>query len=191
MLLTNQISAQTSNFMKDRKILLNEDGSNFVKFTFMTQAWIRSADYNPGSTIDDVAKNSGTDIGIRRSAIQVYGQLTDRVFAFTQIGLNNFNDLSERNSGFFLNDAYGEYAIDKTKLSLGMRLSGWSGLSRFASPAVGSQLGIDAPMYQQATSDVTDQFLRKLSVFAKGKLGKFDYRVAMAQPMDIKKNGGI
>ena len=190
MLLTNQISAQTSNFMKDRKIRLNEDGSNFVKFTFMTQAWIRSADYNPGSTIDDVAKNSGTDIGIRRSAIQVYGQLTDRVFAFTQIGLNNFNDLSERKSGFFLNDAYGEYAIDKTKLSLGMGLSGWSGLSRFASPAVGSQLGIDAPMYQQATSDVTDQFLRKLSVFAKGKLGKFDYRVAMSQPMDIKKMAG-
>ncbi len=184
------INAQTSNFLKDRKLPLNEDGSNYVKFTFLTQAWIRSADYNPGTTIDGTAKNSGTDIGIRRTSIQVFGQLTDRVFAFTQIGLNNYNNLSDRKQGFFVHDAYGEYAIDKTKLSLGMGLSGWSGLSRFAAPAVGSQLGIDAPIYQQATNDVTDQFLRKLSVFAKGKFGKLDYRVQMAQPMSVKKMSG-
>ena len=197
-LLSNQISAQTqneiqpqsSNFMKDRKIPLNEDGSNFIKFTFMTQAWIRSAEYNPGSTIEGTEKSSGTDIGIRRTSMQVYGQISDRVFVFTQLGLNNFNDLSDRKAGFFVHDAYGEYAIDKTKLSLGMGLSGWSGLSRFASPSVGSQLTIDVPLYQQATNDVTDQFLRKLSVFAKGKLGKLDYRVAMAQPMDVKKMSG-
>lgn len=190
MLLTQQAHAQSSNFFKDRKLPLNEDGSNYVKFTFLTQAWIRSADYNPGTTIDGTEKNSGTDIGIRRTSIQVFGQLTDRVFAFTQIGLNNYNNISDRKQGFFVHDAYGEYAIDKTKLSMGMGLSGWSGLSRFASPSVGSQLGIDAPIYQQATNDVTDQFLRKLSVFAKGKLGKLDYRIAMAQPMSIKKMTG-
>jgi len=184
------INAQTSSFLKDRKIPLNEDGSNFLKFTFLTQAWIRSAQYNPGSTFDGTLKNSGTDIGIRRTNIQVFGQITDRVFMYTQFGLNNLNTLSDRKQGFFVHDAYGEYAIDKTKLSLGMGLSGWSGLSRFASPAVGSQLGIDAPLYQQMTNDVTDQFLRKLSVFAKGKLGKFDYRVQMAQPMSIKKMAG-
>lgn len=182
--------AQSSSFLKDRKIPLNEDGSNFVKFTFLTQAWIRAADYNPGTTIDGTSKNSGTDIGIRRTNIQVYGQLTDRTFAYMQIGLNNFNNLSDRKQGFFVHDAYGEYAIDKTKLSLGLGLSGWSGLSRFAAPAVGSQLGIDAPLFQQQTGDVTDQFLRKLSLFAKGKIGKIDYRVQMAQPLSIKKTAG-
>ena len=49
-----------NNFFKDRKLNLNEDGSNYVKFTFLTQAWLRSADYNPGTTINDVEKNSGT-----------------------------------------------------------------------------------------------------------------------------------
>ncbi len=186
----SQLQAQNSSFLKDRKVPLNEDGSNFVKFTFLTQAWFRTSEYNPGTTIDGVAKNSGTDIGIRRTSIQVFGQLTDRVFAFTQIGLNNYNNISDRKVGFFVHDAYGEYAIDKTKLSMGMGLSGWSGLSRFASPAVGSQLGIDAPIYQQQTNDVTDQFLRKLSIFAKGKIGKLDYRVQMAQPMSVKKMAG-
>lgn len=104
--------------------------------------------------------------------------------------MTNYNNISDRKAGFFVHDAYGEYAIDKTRFSMGMGLSGWSGLSRFASPAVGSQLGIDAPIYQQQTNDVTDQFLRKLSVFAKGKIGKLDYRVQMAQPMSVKKMAG-
>lgn len=179
-----------NNFFRDRKFRLNEDGSNFVKFTFLTQAWLRTADYNPGTTINGVEKADGTDIGIRRYRVQLYGQLTDRVFAYSQFGQNNFNNISDRKQGFFVHDAYGEYAVDKTRLSLGMGLSGWSGLNRFASPSAGSILGIDAPIYQQTTGDATDQFLRKLSVFAKGKLGKLDYRVQMVQPMAIQEAAG-
>lgn len=179
-----------NNFFKDRKFYLNDDGSNFVKLTFMTQAWLRTADYNPGTTINDMPKSSGTDIGIRRYRVQLYGQLTDRVFTYTQFGENNFNNISDRKLGFFVHDAYGEYAIDKTKISLGIGISGWSGLSRFASSSVGNMMGIDLPLYQETTNDVTDQFGRKLSVHAKGKLGKLDYRVAMAQPMSIQKSAG-
>ena len=177
-------------FIKDRKLYLNEDGSNFIKFTFLTQAWARAAEYNPGTTINGYAKSSGTDIGIRRYRVQLFGQLTDKVFIYSQFGENNFNGLSERKTGFFVHDAYGEYALDKRKLSLGLGLSGWNGLSRFASPSVGSILGIDAPLYQQTTNDVTDQFVRKLSIFAKGKLGKLDYRVQMAQPMLVSTTPG-
>ena len=179
-----------NSFIKDRKFYLNEDGSNYVKLTFLTQAWLRSAEYNPGTTINGVAKSSGTDIGIRRYRIQLYGQLTDRVFAYSQFGENNFNNISDRKLGFFVHDAYGEYAVDKTMLSIGAGLSGWSGLTRFASPSAGSILGIDAPIYQQSTADATDQFLRKLSVFAKGKIGRLDYRILMAQPMAIQKSAG-
>lgn len=179
-----------NDFIKDRKFYLNEDGSNYVKFTFVTQAWLRSAEYNPGTTINGIPKSSGTDIGIRRYRVQLYGQLTDRVFAYSQFGENNFNNISDRKLGFFVHDAYGEYAVDKQMLSLGLGLSGWSGLTRFASPSVGSIMGIDAPLYQQTTNDATDQFLRKLSVFAKGKIGKLDYRVLMAQPMAIQKSAG-
>ena len=177
-------------FFKDRKLYLNGDGSNYVKFTFMTQAWVRNANYNPGTTINGYAKSSGTDIGIRRYRVQMYGQLTDRVFAYSQFGENNYNGLSDRKLGFFVHDASGEYAIDKRALSVGMGLSGWNGLTRYASSSVGSLMGIDLPLYQEVTNDVTDQFSRKLSVYAKGKLGKIDYRISVAQPMAIQKSVG-
>lgn len=122
--------------------------------------------------------------------MQLFGQLTDRVFIYSQIGENNFNNLSDRKLGLFVHDALGEYAVVKKHLSLGGGLSAWSGLSRFASPSVGSIMGVDAPLFQQSTNDVTDQFLRKLSVYAKGKLGKFDYRLVMAQPMAFQKGTG-
>ena len=180
--------AQAQDFFKDRKLYLNEDGSNYVKFTFMAQAWLRNQDYNPGTTLNGVPQDNGTDIGIRRYRVQMYSQLTDRVFIYTQFGENNFNNVSDRKQGFFVHDVMGDYAVEKEKLSLGMGLSGWSGLARFAAPSAGTILGVDAPLFQQSTNDVTDQFLRKLSVFAKGKLGKLDYRIAMAKPMAIQKS---
>ncbi|VXB06861.1 conserved exported hypothetical protein [Flavobacterium sp. 9AF] len=179
---------ESNGFIKDRKFYLNEDGSNYIKFTLLTQAWLRSMDYNPGTTIFGIEKSSGTDIGIRRYRMQFYGQLTDRVFVYSQFGENNYNNISDRKQGFFVHDALGEYALDKTQLSLGIGLTAWSGLSRFASPSVGTILGVDAPLFQQTTNDVTDQFLRKLSIYAKGKLGKFDYRLVMSQPMAIQKS---
>ncbi|MCW4469483.1 hypothetical protein OGH69_10940 [Flavobacterium sp. MFBS3-15] len=185
-----QTAKPENSFFKDRKLYLNDDGSNYVKLTFLAQLWLRNANYNPGTTIYGTEKSGGTDIGIRRYRVQLYGQLTDRVFAYSQFGENNFSNISDRKQGFFVHDAYGEYAIDRTRLSLGAGLSGWSGLTRFASPSAGSILGLDAPIYQQTTADATDQFLRKLSVFAKGKLGKLDYRIQMVQPMAIQESAG-
>ena len=49
-------------------------------------------------------------------------------------------------------------------------------------------MGLDAPLFEQNTNDVTDQFLRKLSVYAKGKLGKLDYRLVVSSPMSITKS---
>lgn len=172
---------------KDRRILLNDDGSQYLKFTMASQLWVRNTRLNPGSTINGYAKDRYSDIGIRRMRIQMFGQIADRVFIYTQIGENNFNFLSDRKQGFFVHDAVGEYEAVRKKLSLGAGLTGWSGLARFASPSIGTLLGVDAPLFEQSTNDVTDQFLRKLSVYAKGKLGKVDYRLTMAHPMAIQK----
>ncbi len=176
--------------LKDGKLKLNEDGSHFVKLTMVNQTWLRYLDYNPGSTIFGYSKEKGTDIGIRRYRIQFFGQLTDRVFIYSQFGENNFNSISDRKVGFFVHDALGEYALVKNKLSIGGGLTAWSGLSRFSAPSVGSILGVDAPLFLQSTNDVTDQFLRKLSIYAKGKLGRLDYRVTMADPMAFQKANG-
>ncbi len=186
-LLVGKIKAQV---LKDGKLSLNEDGSHYMKFTLLNQIWVRGMDYNPGTTVFGYAKAKGTDIGIRRYRVQFYGQLTDRVFVYSQFGENNFNHIGDRKAGFFVHDAIGEYALDKKKLSLGAGLTAWGGLSRFSSPSVGSILGVDAPLFLQSTNDVTDQFLRKLSIYAKGKLGKLDYRITMADPMAFQKGSG-
>lgn len=180
------VSAQP--YWKDRKLYLNEDGSNYFKLTFAVQPWLRNMQYNPGTTIFGYPKKGGTDIGIRRYRVQLIGQLTDRILIYSQFGENNFNSIADRKQGFFIHDAVGEYAFIKTKLSLGMGLSGWSGLARFSSPSIGTLMGIDAPVFLQTTNDATDQFLRKLEVYMKGKLGKIDYRFTMAQPMAIQKS---
>lgn len=173
---------------KDGKLFLNENGSHFLKMTVANQIWLRYNDSNPGTTLYGFDKPSTTDIGIRRMRLQLFGQITDRTYFYIQLGENNFNALSDRKLGFFLHDALGEYLLVKNKLSIGGGLSGWSGLARFASPSIGTILGVDAPIFEQATNDVTDQFLRKLSVYAKGKLGKFDYRVELSDPMAIQKS---
>jgi len=175
---------------KEGKLWLNEDGSNYFKFTLMSQAWLRYTWLNPGSTIGGYEKDKYADVGIRRARLQAYGQIADRVFLYTQFGMNNFSYTSDRKAGFFIHDITGEYEAVRRYLSLGMGLSAWNGLSRFSSPSTGSILGLDAPLFEQSTNDVTDQFLRKLGVYAKGKIGKFDYRLVMSSPMSVQKSGG-
>jgi hypothetical protein len=159
-----------------------------VKVNATGQFWLRHTDMNPGSTYNGYAKDKGLDIGIRRFRVQFQSQLSDRVFLYAQLGLNNFHSYSDRQSGFYVMDACSDYEVIKDKLALGGGLSSWVGFSRFSSPAVASILGVDAPLQFQATNDVTDQFIRRLGVYAKGYLGKLNYRISMVQPFDIQKS---
>ena len=169
------------------KFNLNEDGSHYLKATFVNQAWMRYTEMNPGSLVNGRSVNDMFDIGLRRTRAQFYGQISDHVFFYTQFGMNNFSYLSlnKTYSGAFFHDVVGEYKAAKNFCSIGAGLTGWSGLSRYASPSIGSTLMLDAPLYQQITNGVNDQFLRKLSVYAKGKLGGLDYRIAVSKPFDV------
>ncbi len=183
-----QSLAQSSE--KDLKISLNDDGSHYVRGTGLAQIWMRYVDYNPGSTVFGTAKNGGFDVGLRRVRYQVFGQITDQIFIYTQFGINSWGSTSARKPGMFLHDVTAEYAVIKTKLSLGAGLNGWNGTSRYSSSSVGSILGMDLPYFQETTNDLTDQFVRRLGVYAKGKLGSFDYRISASNPMPIQTAAG-
>jgi hypothetical protein len=189
-------------FLKDGKLPLNADASRYIKFTLLNQVWMRYNESNPGTTVSGYNVPSTYDIGIRRFRIQFYGQLTDRVFIYSQIGINNFSYNADRKSGgtpganqsgtggFFLHDAVAEYAIVKNKVSFGAGLGAWNGLARYASSSAGTIMGLDLPTLEETTNDVNDQFGRKLSVYLKGKLGKLDYRVAISNPLLYQKAAG-
>jgi hypothetical protein len=167
---------------------LNESGSSYLKVTGAAQIWLRTGPFNPGSTIFGYPRSGGSDVDIRRFRIQLFGPVSERVFFYSQLGENNFNSISDRKPSFFVHDVNGEYVLVPGKLNIGAGLNGWSGPLRFSAPSVGTIMGLDAPLYQQTTNDITDQFLRKLGIFAKGKLGILDYRVMLAQPLAFQKS---
>jgi hypothetical protein len=169
---------------KELRFLLNDDGSQYVKMTFANQTWLRYAQNNPGTTVNGELQSETFDISLRRTRMQIYGKTSQHTFFYLQIGQNNFNYLSGRKSGLFIHDALGEVDVNK-HLALGAGLTAWTGFSRFSSPGVASIMALDAPLYLQATNDANDQFLRKLSAYAKGKLGKLDYRVVLSKPFSF------
>src|SRR5688572_5482508 len=185
--------------IEEMKLKLNEDGSHYLKWTFLNQIWLRYNDSNPGTTVMGEPANQTFDIGLRRTRIQFFGQLTDHVFFYTQFGQNNFNFLAGQNSNnngnrkfqAFFHDALGEYKVwkDNDKLKLGGGLTITNGLSRFSQPSVSTIMTMDVPVFAQATVDQTDEFSRKLSIYARGQVGKFDYRIALSDPFPITSNG--
>ena len=168
------------------KVYLSNDSSQWLKATVVAQAWARNDWNNPGSTALGYAQSQTQDAGLRRLRFQLMGYPAKRVFVYVQFGMNNFNYLSPRKQGAFFHDAVAEYKVYKKYLSIGAGLSTFGGPLRYSAPGVGSILMADAPIYQQTTNDQSDQFTRKLGVYAKGLLGRFDYRIAVSKPFAIQ-----
>jgi len=183
----NAISQSPSLRFKDGlKIYLNDDSTRFIQGTGLAQVWVRYNDNNPGSTIYGTPKKETFDVGLRRVRYQIMGQITKKVFFYTQFGINSFNSLSARKPGLFLHDVTAEYKIFKNYFTIGAGLNGWNGTCRYTSSGVSNILGMDLPTIEETTNDVTDQFVRKLGVYAKGQIGGLDYRFAAANPFPIQ-----
>lgn len=183
----NTIAQSPSTRFKDGlKIYLNDDSTRYIQVTGLAQVWVRYNDNNPGSTIYGTQKKETFDVGLRRVRYQVMGQITKKVFFYTQFGINSFNSLSARKPGLFLHDVTAEYKVFKNYFTLGSGLNGWNGTCRYTSSGVGKILGMDLPTIEESTNDVTDQFVRKLGVYAKGQISGLDYRFAAANPFPIQ-----
>lgn len=165
---------------------LNEDGSHYLKATFTAQIWARYNQSNPGSTLFGYPVTESYDIGLRRVRSQFFGKIHDQVFFYSQAGINNFTTNSARKPGIFFHDVLAELQLTPRSIQVGMGLTAWTGFGRYSSPAVATFLGFDAPLYQQSTNDGSDQFLRKLSIYAKGKVNQLDYRLVLSTPMTMQ-----
>lgn len=168
------------------KIYLSDDSTKYIKATGLAQIWVRYNDNNPGSTIYGTPVKETFDVGLRRVRYQIMSQVSKKVFFYTQIGINSLNSLSARKTGLFFHDVTGEYNVYKNYFTVGTGLSGWNGTSRFSSSGVATILGMDLPVIQEPTNDVTDQFVRKLGVYAKGKIAGFDYRFSISNPFPVQ-----
>lgn len=180
--------------IRDLKYNLNDEGSHWFQVTLMNQTWLRYNQSNRGTTLEGDVNKETFDIGLRRTRIQMFGQVSDKVFLYFQFGQNNFNSQyntgANRKNAAFFHDALCEYSVlPKNKLKLGGGLTIANGLSRFSQPSVGTIMTLDVPVFAQTTVDQTDQFSRKLSVFARGQISKLDYRIVLSDPFPVTSNG--
>ncbi len=185
--------AQLSDKLKDGlKFYTNtKDSSQFIKLNMTSQIWARFTDNNPQTLVQGRKQENTSDLSIRRIRFVLSGQVTDRISFFMQFGQNNLNYLSARKAGAFFHDVTTDYAVIKKRLSVGFGLNGWNGPSRFSNISTSSILVLDPPNYQEVTNDTYDQFVRRLGIYAKGKLGKLDYRVSAGKPFVIQTASGI
>ncbi len=201
---------------KPMTLKLNDDGSKYIRFITWHQFWLTSTQNNPGTLdINGKEAESSTDFALRRSRFLVMTQISPRALIVSHWGINNQSFVNggasaaglaasanpgASNGGkrpqVYIHDAWTEYEVVKGKLTLGAGLHYWNGISRMTNASTLNIMTIDAPIFNWATIEATDQFARQMGIFAKGQIGRLDYRLALnkpfafgATPAAVLKNG--
>ncbi|MBK8670353.1 MAG: porin [Saprospiraceae bacterium] len=192
---------------KPLTLKLNDTGSKYVRFIMWHQFWVTATQNNPGTKdvngnlIDGTNGSSSwsTDIALRRSRFLAYAQVSPRVLILTHWGINNQSFINgatapngpngtatASNQGkkpqLFLHDAWTEFRVIPTKLYIGAGLLYWNGISRLTSHSTLNFMTLDAPIFNWPNIEGTDQFARQFGIYAKGQLGRLDYRIALNKP---------
>lgn len=192
----------SSEYGSGLKFNLDSTGNKYMRMIAWNQIWLRSSDMNPGTMINGESASSSTDIGNRRLRMLIYAQISKRYMIVTHFGINNQTFTNggaagttgtggygqAKKPGMFFHDAWNEYAVvlpsadKKFSLSIGGGLHYYMGLSRMTMASTLNFLAVDAPIFNWPLIDVSDQFARQPGLFAKGKYGKFEYRLAYNKP---------
>lgn len=173
------------------KVNLNDDGSKYFRLIAWTQFWL---DVNT-QNVNNEDRLTMTP-SLRRSRLLFYAQLSDRFLILTHFGLNNLNPSGLDPTGqssqaqLFLHDAWVEFKVFD-QLYLGGGLHYWNGISRLNNQSTLNFLPLDNPRHAWSTIGTTDQFARHLGLYAKGKVGKFDYRVSWNAAMVNSLDGNV
>ncbi|WP_442590495.1 hypothetical protein ACSBL2_04630 [Pedobacter sp. AW31-3R] len=162
---------------------LNDDRSHYIKFGGYAQVWARYTEMNPGSKIDESVIKNTSDFSLRRLRFKMSMVPMDKFLIVFQAGSTNVTNLSNNESSFDVLDAYGEYQFNP-HVQIGAGRSSWKGLTRFAAGPT-STLLYDVPFLTLGNVNRTDLTLRSLNIYAKGQLGRLDYRLSIARPYII------
>jgi hypothetical protein len=111
------------------RINFDSTGRKYVRFIVWNQVWARAQQLNPGSRVQGEDAESNTDVGIRRSRLLMYGQLTPSNLIMFHVGINNqtFNSGGApgeptgpgKKPQVFIHDLWYEQRLVPVKLYLG------------------------------------------------------------------------
>jgi hypothetical protein len=175
---------------KPMKINIDDSGEKYIRFITWLQMWGKYTETNPNYTdINGESVDNTTDLGIRRARILAYAQISPRFLLLMHFGINNqqvatggLTAGTGKKPQIYFHDLWAEYRIYGDYLSMGSGLHYWHGLSRMTNASTLNFMTLDAPIFNWPNIELTDQFARQFGVYAKGKLGKLDYRVAVNKP---------
>lgn len=158
------------------KVKFNEDGSKYLRIIAWGQFWAQYDD----NVADDASE---LNFSIRRARVLTFTQLNEKFLILTHWGLNSLNGNNTSPLGFgenaqlFFHDFWGEWKITKG-FDVGAGLHYWNGISRLNNQSTLNMMTLDNNRQSWATIGLSDQFARHIGVYAKGKLGRLQYRIA-------------
>src|SRR5258708_28387496 len=93
---TDQPKPEPKKEIEELRLKLNDDGSHYIKATFLNQIWFRGNQSNPGTTALGNSTDQTFDIRLRRTLERLYGQLTHPVLFYFQFRHKNFTYLTQK-----------------------------------------------------------------------------------------------
>ena len=170
---------------KPLTLKLNESGSKYIRFIMWHQVWMTT------NNLDAESSKLQITPSLRRSRFLAFSQISPKFLILTHFGLNsltpgNLTSLGSNGDApqFFLHGAWGELKVID-QLYVGGGLHYWKGLTRLSNQSTLNFMTLDQsrPFIAWHSLGITDQFARHLGVYAKGQVGKFDYRIALNSPL--------
>ncbi len=159
------------------KIKFDETGKKYLRFISWGQV---QAKYDA----DAKDNQSAINFNLRRARFLLYSQINEKFLILTHFGLGNLNDNSLSPTGkgegsqLFMHDAWIQYNVNK-HLSIGGGLHNLNGVSRLNNQSSLNTLTMDNNRQSWATLGLSGQSNRHVGIFAKGNLGKLQYRLAI------------
>ncbi|GAB3866736.1 hypothetical protein GCM10028824_07730 [Hymenobacter segetis] len=170
------------------KINLSPDGSKYLRFLTWAQMWAQYNENNSNTIRNGNPRSDQTTFGIRRARLIMLAQLNPRFLTYIDLGIENQTALSGglpndpngtgKRSPNYIHEAVAEYKVNKY-LSVGGGLNYQVGVSRMTAASTATMMTYDIPVTNFPTLDQTDQFGFFLGFYGHGRIGGFDYRVAI------------
>lgn len=175
--LYNVYSQGSPDYNGGLKVKFDEEGKKYLRIISWAQM---QANYNDDAGSDQ----SKLNFNLRRARVLMFAQINDKFLILTHFGLNSLNSSTMspvgkgEGSQLFMHDVWAQYNIAKDHV-VGGGLHYFNGISRLNNQSTLNMMTLDNNRQSWATIGLSDQFARHIGVFAKGKFGKLQYRVAI------------
>ncbi len=174
-----------------------KDSTINIRFLALMQFWSRYGETNEGTIYKGDTVDFVSDLSLRRLSLITAFEITPKFLFMVNVNSNGNTSgtAQQTNLNFGIIDGYAEYTLSE-KLSIGAGLHLWNGFSRLNVENVGTLTNLDVPKFQAPYFNQLDKLNRMLGIYARGRLGKLDYRFSVNDPftpanMSVPANNGV